>query len=144
MRKWIIVVITGILSACTGEHNLDSPLKTCKAVTVALAGDKQVVWHSEQQTEQTGVQLQVTLEFALEGQPGNEVSQAVCIYGLSSPDTDYRNAMGEYANTPTEMIINGMAIPASDLVQAINRATADTAKAIGQKAVEQINEKSGY
>jgi len=141
MRKWIIVAVTGILSACTGGHNLDSPLKTCKAVTVALAGDKGVVWHREQQTEQTGVQLQVTLEFALEGQPGNAVSQAVCIYGLSSPDMDYRNAMGEYANTPTEMMINGMAIPASDLVQAINLATADTAKAIGQKAVEQINGK---
>lgn len=144
MRKWMIVAITGILSACTGGHNLDSPLKTCKAVTVALAGDKGVVWHSEQQTEQKGVQLQVTLEFALEGQPGNEASQAVCIYGLSSPDMDYRNAMGEYANTPTEMMINGMAIPTGDLVQAVNRATADTAKAMGQKAVETINEKSGY
>ncbi|UJS22931.1 hypothetical protein [Thiothrix winogradskyi] len=143
MRKWMVVAITGILSACTGGHNLDSPLKTCKAVTVALAGDKGVVWHSEQQTEQKGVQLQITLEFALEGQ-GNEVSQAVCIYGLSSPDTDYRNAMGEYANTPTQMMINGMAIPAGDLVQAINRATADTAKDIGQKAVDKINEKSGY
>lgn len=144
MRKWILVVMTVIVTACTGGHHLDSPLKTCKAVTVALAGGKGVVWHHEQQTEQQGVQLQVTLEFALEGQAADAVSQAVCIYGLSSGDPDYRNAMGEYTNVPTQMLINGMAIPASDLMQAINRATADTAKIIGQKAVQTINEKAEY
>ncbi len=52
---------------------------------------------------------------------------------------DYRNAMGEYANTPTSMMINGMPIPSNDLVQAVNRATADTANAIGQEAIQKLN-----
>jgi hypothetical protein len=139
MRKWLAISMMGVLTACSGGHNLDSPLKTCKAVTAVLAGNKAVVWQGEQQTEQKGVQLQVTLDFSLEGQPQGEVSQAVCIYGLSSQDMDYRNAMGEYANTPTQMMVNGMPIPSNDLVQAVNRATADTAQAIGQEALHKLN-----
>lgn len=139
MRKLVIATILGIMAGCSGGHNLDSPIKTCKAVTAVLAGDKGVVWHGEQQAEQKGVQLQVTLDFSLVGQPQGEVSQAVCIYGLSSQDMDYRNAMGEYANTPTQMMINGMPIPSNDLVQAVNRATADTANAMGQEALQKIN-----
>lgn len=144
MRKLVVLTSVFMLASCSGGHGLDSPIKTCKAVTSVLAGDKSVVWHGEKQTEQTGVQLQVTLDFALVGQADGEISQAVCIYGLSSPDMDYRNAMGEYANTPTAMMINGMSIPDSDLVQAVNRATADTAQGIGQEALDKINEKSGY
>lgn len=139
MRKLVIATILGIMAGCSGGHNLDSPIKTCKAVTAVLAGDKGVVWHGEQQTEQKGVQLQVTLDFSLVGQPQGEVSQAVCIYGLSSQDMDYRNAMGEYANTPTQMMINGQPIPSNDLVQAVNRATADAANAMGQEALQKIN-----
>lgn len=141
MRRLVIVTIVGVLAGCSGGHGLDSPLKTCKAVTVALAGNKAVVWQAEQQSEQKGVQWQVTLDFILEGQPATDVSQAVCIYGLSSPDMDYRNTMGEYANTPTSMMINGMPIPPSDLVQAVNRATADTAQGIGQDALQKLNSK---
>lgn len=143
MRKVLSVAVISVLVGCSGGHNLDSPLKTCKAVTNALAGGKGVVWQAEQQSEQQGVQLQVTLEFTLEGQAANETSQAVCIYGLSSPDMDYRNAMGEYANTPTSMMINGMPIPSSDLMQAVNRATADTAAAMGQKALQQSSTGGG-
>lgn len=139
MRKLLTTVIAVALTACSGGHDLDSPIKTCKAVTAALAGGKGVVWHGEQQTEQKGVQLQVTLDFALEDQPAGEVSQSVCIYGLSSEDMDYRNAMGEYANTPTQMMINGMPIPENDLVQAVNRATADTAQKLGQEAMQKLN-----
>ena len=94
------------IAGCTGGHALDNPIKTCKAVTVVLAGDRAVVWHAEKQTEQPGVQLQVTLDFSLVGQAQGEVSQAVCNYGLSSQDMDYRNAMGEYANTPTTMPVS--------------------------------------
>ncbi|WMP17548.1 hypothetical protein [Thiothrix lacustris] len=141
MRRLVMVTIVGMLAGCSGGHGLDSPLKTCKAVTAALAGNKAVVWKEEQQTEQKGVQLQVTLEFILEGQPDTDVSQAVCVYGLSSTDMDYRNTMGEYTNTPTSMMINGMPIPASDLVQAVNRATADTAQGIGQDALQKLNSK---
>ncbi len=141
MRRLVIVSLVSVLAGCSGGHGLDSPLKTCKAVTVALAGDKTVVWQSEQQTEQKGIQLQVTLNFNLADQHGDEVSQAVCIYGLSSPDMDYRNTMGEYANTPTTMMINGATIPANDLVQAVNRATADTAQGMGQEALHKLNGK---
>lgn len=139
MRKLLAVTVAGILAGCSGGHNLDSPIKTCKAVTAVLAGDKAVIWQGEQQTEQKGVHLQVTLDFSLAGQPPGEVSKAVCIYGLSSQDMDYRNAMGEYANTPSQMLVNGQPIPSNDLVQAVNRATADTAKAIGQEALQKIN-----
>lgn len=141
MRRLAIVAIAGVITGCSGGHNLDSPIKTCKAVTAVLAGGKGVVWQGEQQTEQKGVQLQVTLDFSLAGQPPGEVSQAVCIYGLSSPEMDYRNAMGEYANTPTAMMINGLPIPSSDLVQAVNRAAADTAQGIGQEAIQKLNGK---
>lgn len=139
MRKLVAVTIASILTGCSGGHNLDSPIKTCKAVTAVLAGDKSVVWHGEQQTEQKGVQLQVMLDFSLADQPQGQVSQAVCIYGLSSQDMDYRNAMGEYANTPNQMLINGQAIPSNDLVQAVNRATANTAQEIGQEVLQKIN-----
>ncbi|HRJ52482.1 MAG TPA: hypothetical protein PLE99_06930 [Candidatus Thiothrix moscowensis] len=136
MHKWVAISLTvGLLSACSGGHNLDNPIKTCKAITTVLAGDKSVVWHAEKQTEQQGSQLQVTLDFSLVGEPQGEVSQAVCIYAQSSQDMDYRNAMGEYANTPTSMLINGMPIPANDLVQAVNRATADTVHQVIQKSV---------
>ena len=126
MRQLMVLSLLAI-AGCTGGHALDNPIKTCKAVTVVLAGDRAVVWHAEKQTEQPGVQRQVTLDFSLVGQAQGEVSQAVCNYGLSSQDMDYRNAMGEYANTPTTMLINGMPILSRDLVQAVNRATAETA-----------------
>lgn len=116
-----------VIAGCTGGHALDNPIKTCKAVTVVLAGERAVIWHAEKQTEQPGVQLQVTLDFSLAGQAPDQVSQVVCNYGLSSDNMDYRNTMGEYANTPTSLFINGMPVLSNDLVQAINRATADTA-----------------
>ena len=86
------------------------------------------------------MQLQVTVDFALQDQAANQVSQAVCVYGLSSQDMDYRNAMGEYANTPTSMSINGRAIPSNDLVQAVNRVTADVINAVSQAAVQHLNQ----
>lgn len=139
MQKWLMLAVsTGLFAGCSG-HNLDSPLKTCKTVTAVLAGNKAVIWHGEKQTEQSGVQLQVTLDFRLEDQPESQLSQAVCIYGLSSQDMDYRNAMGEYANVPTKLLINGQPIPERDLVQAINRATADTAKTLGEEALQKLN-----
>lgn len=124
MRR-LLGLTLGILAGCSGGHPLDDPIKTCKAVTLALTGDS--VWHSEIQTEQKGVQLQVTLDFTVAGAAPGEMSQAVCIYGLSSQDMDYRNAMGEYANTPTSMVINGMPVPRDALMQAIDRATLDAA-----------------
>jgi hypothetical protein len=136
MRKLGLISLFGILAGCSGGHALDSPINTCKAVTVALAGNKGVLWQGEKQMEQKGVQLQVSLDFALVGQAPGEVSQAVCIYGLSSQDMDVRNTLGEYANTPTSMMINGMPIPTNDLVQAVNRATVDTANSIMQDAVK--------
>lgn len=139
MQKWLILaVLTGLFAGCSG-HNLDSPIKTCKTVTAVLAGNKAVIWHGEQQTEQSGVQLQVTLDFRLEDQPETQLSQAVCIYGLSSENMDYRISMGEYSNVPTKLLINGQPIPDMDLVQAINRATVDTAKAIGQETLQKLN-----
>ncbi|MFN3786745.1 MAG: hypothetical protein ACK4RS_07885, partial [Thiothrix sp.] len=123
MQKWLIfTAVAGVFTGCSG-HNLDSPLKTCRTVTAVLAGNKAVIWHGERQTEQTGVQLQVILDFRLEDQPETQLSQAVCVYGLSSQDMDYRNAMGEYVNVPTKLFINGRPIPDQDLMQAINRAT---------------------
>ena len=133
MRKFAIMLSAGMMFGCSGGHDLDNPVKTCKAVTVALAGDKGVVWHSERQTEQAGEQMQVTLDFSLVGQTQGEVSQAVCIYGLSSHDMDYRNTYGEYTNTPTGMMINGMPIPENDLFQAVNRATVDAADKVLQQ-----------
>ncbi len=50
MHRLAIVVIVGVMAGCSGGHNLDSPIKTCKAVTAVLAGDKGVVWHGEQQS----------------------------------------------------------------------------------------------
>lgn len=139
MRKFISIAVLGLVAGCNGGHALDSPIKTCKAVTQVLAGDKPAIWHGEQQTEEKGVQLQVTLDFALTGQAEGQISKAICIYDLSSQDMDYRNAMGEYANTPTRMLVNGQAIPSNDLVQAVNRATADTANALGQQAIQKLN-----
>lgn len=130
MHKLLLGVGLLLLGACSGGHSLDNPIKTCKAVTATLAGGKGIIWHAEKQTEQKGVQLQVTLDFALVGQPAGELSQSVCVYGLSSQDMDYRNAMGEYANTPTSMMINGMPIPTNDLVQAVNRATVESVQEI--------------
>lgn len=130
MRNLAAISVFGVLMGCSGGHALDDPMKTCKAVTVALAGEKGVVWQGEKQMEQKGVQLQVSLDFSLVGQAPGEVSQAVCIYGLSSQDMDVRNAFGEYANTPTSMLINGMPVPSNDLVQAVNRATVDVAKQV--------------
>lgn len=138
MRKLAIFLLAGMLGACSGSHNLGDPVKTCKAVTVALAGGKGIVWHSDKQNEQKGEQMQVTLDFSLVGQTQGEVSQAVCIYGLSSQDMDYRNTFGEYANTPTAMLINGVPVPANDLVQAVNRATVDTAKEVAQEGKEAV------
>ena len=144
MRNYLTIfgVLTSLslLSACGNQHALSSPITTCKAVTQVLAGNKTVLWYGEHQTEQKGVQLQVTVDFALQGQAANQVSQAVCVYGLSSQDMDYRNAMGEYANTPTSMSINGRAIPSNDLVQAVNRVTADVLNAVSQAAVQRLNQ----
>jgi hypothetical protein len=133
MHKLLAIVVLLLLTGCSGGHALDNPVKTCKAVTIALASDSGVVWHGEKQTEQKGVQLQVALDFTLVGQPAGDVSQSVCIYGLSSQDMDYRNTMGEYANTPTSMMINGMPVPENDLVQAVNKATADAARGLIQQ-----------
>jgi hypothetical protein len=132
MRKLCLMLFIDGLVACSGEHALDNPIKTCKTVTTVLAGDKGVIWQGEKQMEQKGVQLQVTLDFILVGQAPGEVSQAVCVFGQSSQDMDVRNTLGEYANTPTSMMINGMPIPTNDLVQAVNRATANTANSILQ------------
>ncbi|MEN9501818.1 MAG: hypothetical protein RI964_1103 [Pseudomonadota bacterium] len=147
MRNYLTIfgVLTSLslLSACGNQHALSSPITTCKAVTQVLAGNKTVLWHGERQTEQKGEQLQVTLDFSLADQPPNAVSQAVCVYGLSSQDMDYRNAMGEYANTPTRMLINGRAIPSNDLVQAVNRVTADVINAVSQNAAQQLNQLNG-
>ena len=147
MRNYLIIgsILLGsaLLSACGNEHAFSSPITTCKAVTQVLAANKTVVWYGERQTEQKGVQLQVTVDFALQDQAANQVSQAVCVYGLSSQDMDYRNAMGEYANTPTRMLINGRAIPSNDLVQAVNRVTADVINAVSQNAAQQLNQLNG-
>ena len=128
--------ISGLLVACGNDHAFSSPLTTCKAVTQVLAANKRVIFQGEQQTEQKGEQLQVALSFYLEGQSPNQLSQAICIYGLSSQDMDYRNAMGEYANTPTKMLINGSPIPARDIVQAVNRITADGINAILNQSLQ--------
>lgn len=138
MRNGVVLLTIAGLAACSG-HNLDTPIKTCKAVMGTLAAGKELVWHGERQEEQKDVQLVVTLEFRFADQPADQVSQAVCIYGLSSPDLDYRLAMGEYSNVPTKMLVNGKPIPDWDLVQAINRATVDTAKAIGQETWQKLN-----
>lgn len=144
MRKLAIILVTGMLVACSGGHNLDNPVKTCKAVTVALSGDKGIVWHAEKQTEQKGVQMQVILDFSLVGQEQGAVSQAVCTYGLSSQDMDYRNTFGEYANTPTGMTINGTPVPGNNLMQAVNRATVNTAKEVAEETRETIQKGVQY
>lgn len=123
------VVVLGTLTAC-GGHGLDSPLSTCKSVTHALAGGHDLVWHKESQTEKSGEEIRVTLELSLAGQEQAGVSQVVCIYGPNSDDMDYNSMFGEYANTPSTMLINGQPVPTSDLMQAVNLATLNTAKAI--------------
>ena len=118
------------LSGC-GSHALDTPVKTCKAVLQVLAGNRAIEFQRDFQTEEKAEQLDVILDFVLQGE--NMTSQAICTYGLSSQDMDNRNAMGEYANTPTRMTINGKLIASRDLVQAVNRATAETVGLIPKK-----------
>ena len=144
MHKFANMLLAGILVGCSGGHDLDNPVKTCRSVAMALAGDKGIIWHSEKQTEQAGEHRQVTLEFSLVGQAQGEVSQAVCIYGLSSHDMDYRNTFGEYTNTPTGMMINGVPVPETDLFQAVNRATVDTANKVIQQGKEAIQDGVQY
>lgn len=144
MHKFAIMLLISILAGCSGGHDLANPIKTCKAVTTALAGNRGIIWHSEKQSEQKGEQMQVTLEFSLVGQAQGDVSQAVCVYGLSSHDMDYRNTFGEYTNTPTGMTINGAAVPENDLFQAVNRATVDAANKVMQQGKGTIQEGVKY
>lgn len=130
-RLITIAVVLGSLTAC-GQHGLDSPISTCKSVTTALAGGQELVWHKELQTEKSGEEIRVTLEVSLAGQAQTGVAQVVCIYGPNSDDMDYNNAFGDYANTPTTLLINGQPVPQGDLMQAVNLATVNTAKAISQ------------
>lgn len=140
MRRSIIIsVCLGVLTACDG-HNLDSAINTCKSVTEALAGDMVIVWQGERETEQAGEEKRVTLDFSLQGHEQAPISQAVCVYGLSSEDMDYRTAFGEYENAPSRMLVNGRPIPQGDLIQAVNLATANAAKAIGERAVQRSHE----
>ena len=134
IRNSLLLLMLGMMAGC-GNHGLSTAMHSCKTIIESLAGNQIPVWQGEQQTEQKGVQWQITLDFTLQGQPPAAVSQAICIYGLSSQDMDYRNTMGEYANTPQRILINGSPIPERDLMQAINLATATTAKAVGKDTV---------
>ncbi len=139
-KGWLLLslsILSG-LSAC-GKHDLSTPIKTCRSVMQALAGNQVIIWHGEQQTEQRGDQLIVNLDFKLQGQGPNDISKAVCTYGLSSQDADYRNAMGDYENVPSQLLINGKPIPRRDLAQAVNLATANTLNTMGQEAIQRGN-----
>lgn len=141
MRKgWLLLSgMLSLLNAACGNHELSTPIKTCRSVMQALAGNQIIVWHGEQQTEQKANQLVVNLNFKLQGQGPDAISMAQCIYGSSSQDADYRNTFGEYENTPSQLMINGKPIPRRDLMQAVNLATANTLNTLSQEAIQRGN-----
>ena len=134
MRK--LIVISGfcvLLSACTGD-DLDTPIKTCKAVTAVLINAQVPATVKATQQEKEGMQI-TTLDFNLSDE--KKLVNVVCGYEVASEGQEESfDLFGEFERVPSKMTINGNNVSREDLIRAINSATLKA----GKKAVKDAND----
>ena len=133
MRK--LIMISGFcifLNACTGD-DLDTPIKTCKAVTAVLI-NAQVPATVKATQQETGDMQVTTLDFNLsdEKKPVN----VVCSYKVAFVGQEASSDLfGKFERVPSKMVINGNNVTQEDLIRAINSATLQA----GKKALKDAN-----
>ncbi|RTZ63968.1 MAG: hypothetical protein DSZ29_06210 [Aquificaceae bacterium] len=133
MRKLIIVSsFCFLLSACTGD-DLDTPIKTCKAITAVLI-HAQVPETVKATQKETGDVQVTTLDFNLSDE--KETVNVVCSYKLAEVGQEAsEDLFGKYERVPSKMVINGNNVVQKDLMRAINTATLQA----GKKALKDAN-----
>jgi hypothetical protein len=140
MRQFILFSSLCLLSACSGD-NLDTPIKTCKAVTSVLLGAKipTTVQETQQQTDEKQV---VNLSF--QGSDQKREININCTYKRAAVGEDSEvELFGKFERTPSLVTINGQSVPRRALFDAINQATLnagrDVAKDMNKVGVEMFN-----
>lgn len=137
MYKWLVPVFTaiGLLSACSGGHDLDSPVKTCKTVANQLLPFAIPDNALGEVIEDEARKLTVVLDFA--APTSNRPVQLVCTYAFEDLGPDVE---GEYSNTPTGMTINGQTVARRDLFQAVNLATYATGEKVVKEGAQVVSD----
>ena len=122
-----------LLSACTGD-DLDTPIKTCKAVTAVLINAQVPTTVKTVQKEAGDMQV-TTLDFNLSDE--KKLVNVVCSYKATSVEQEESaDLFGEFERVPSKMTINGNNVSREDLMRAINSATLQA----GKKAVKDAND----
>ncbi len=133
MSKLVMVgSLCALLSACSGD-DLDTPIKTCKAVTAVLINAQ--VPEAVKATQQVAGDMQsVTLDFNLSDE--KRLVNVVCGYKKASVgEEEGSDLFGDYERVPSKMTINGNNVSPQDLIKAINSATFQA----GKKALNEAN-----
>lgn len=140
MYKFLLPIFTaagvvGLLSACSGGHDLDSPIKTCKTVANQLLPFSVPNNALSELIEDEASKLTVILDFAAPA--NNRPVQLVCTYDFEDLGPDVE---GEFSNTPTGMTINGQSVARRDLFQAVNLATYATGEKVVKEGAQVVSE----
>ena len=132
MRK--LIMMSGfcvLLSACTGD-DLDTPIKTCKAVTAILINAQVPATVKAIQKEAEGMQI-TTLNFNLSDE--KKLVNVVCSYKAASEGQEESfDLFGDFERVPSKVTINGNNVPRENLIRAINSATLQAGKKVAKDA----------
>ncbi|MCK5812759.1 MAG: hypothetical protein KAH03_00805 [Cocleimonas sp.] len=133
MRQLVLLSSLCILTACSGD-NLDSPIKTCQAVTAALLGTPLPATMQTRQHESSETQT-VMLDFQLSDE--KKTMNVVCTYKTALVGEDSGvELIGKFERVPSGLIINGKNTPREALFKAINNATVTAGKKVAQETNE--------
>lgn len=138
MYKFLLPIFAavGVLGGCSGGHDLDSPIKTCKTVANQLLPFTIPNNALAEQIDDDARKRTVILDF--EAPTNQRPVQLVCTYDFEDLGPDVE---GEYSNTPTGMTINGQSVARRDLFQAVNIATYATGEKVVQEGAQVVSDK---
>ena len=131
MRQLILLSTLCVLTACSGD-NLDSPIKTCQAVTATLLGTQLPETMQTREHESNDTQT-VVLDFQLSDQ--KKTMNVVCTYKPATVGEDSGvELLGKFERVPSGLLINGKSTPREALFKAINKATVTAGKEVAKEA----------
>jgi hypothetical protein len=129
MRQLLLLSGLCLLSACSGD-NLDTPIKTCKAVASVVLG-YQIPATTQEKQQKSDKKQMITLSFQAADE--KQAVNVACTYKLALVGEDSEvELFGQFERVPSIMIINGQSVPQRTLFDAINQATVNAGRQVAK------------
>ena len=135
MKTVHLTLLLATAFIATGCSQPDDPYgDRCKNIAAALTGVKSVDWENPDRVVDDG-ELRIDLF--------SPQTTANCFFKPSDRDyDDYDHIQGEYEPSPYKMILNGVEVPASELLKASVMSMSSESKKAALKAMKEAREKA--